>query len=59
MVRADAGFFRLEVVSDVVHHRFGGAAASTGTSTAALLGCCAYHLKDVLPLCPFYGSALH
>lgn len=33
----------------------GGVAASTGTSTAAMLACCAHHLTDVAPLLGLVG----
>ncbi|HMQ29976.1 MAG TPA: heavy-metal-associated domain-containing protein [Chloroflexaceae bacterium] len=36
----------------------GGVAASTGTSTAAMLACCAHHLADVLPIVGLSGAAL-
>lgn len=36
----------------------GGMAASTGTSTAAMLACCAHHLADVLPILGLSGTAL-
>ncbi len=36
----------------------GGMAASTGTSTAAMLACCAHHLVDVLPVLGLSGAAL-
>lgn len=36
----------------------GGVAASTGTSTAAMLACCAHHLVDVLPVIGLSGAAL-
>jgi YHS domain-containing protein len=32
------------------HAASGGVAASTGTSTAAMLACCAHHLADILPI---------
>ena len=35
-----------------------GVAASTGTSTTAMLACCAHHLADVLPIVGFSGAAL-
>jgi hypothetical protein len=36
----------------------GGVAASTGTSTAAMLACCAHHLTDVLAVIGLSGAAL-
>ena len=36
----------------------GGVAASTGTSTTAMLACCAHHLADVLPLIGLSGAAV-
>ena len=33
-------------------------AASTGTSTAAMLACCAHHLADALPLIGLSGAAV-
>lgn len=36
----------------------GGMAASTGTSTAAMLACCAHHLVDVLPIVGLSGAAI-
>jgi hypothetical protein len=36
----------------------GGVAASTGTSTAAMLACCAHHLADVLPIIGLSGAAV-
>jgi copper chaperone CopZ len=36
----------------------GGVAASTGTSTAAMLACCAHHLTDVLPVLGLSGAAV-
>ena len=36
----------------------GGVAASTGTSTAAMLACCAHHLGDILPLIGLSGAAI-
>ncbi|QIN84441.1 hypothetical protein GBA63_18670 [Rubrobacter tropicus] len=36
----------------------GGVAASTGTSTAAMLACCAHHLTDVLPIVGLSGAAV-
>ncbi|MCC6173853.1 MAG: heavy-metal-associated domain-containing protein [Chloroflexi bacterium] len=36
----------------------GGVAASTGTSTAAMLACCAHHVVDVLPVIGLSGAAL-
>jgi hypothetical protein len=35
-----------------------GVAASTGTSTAAMLACCAHHVADVLPVLGLSGAAL-
>ena len=36
----------------------GGVAASTGTSAAAMLACCAHHLADVLPIVGVAGAAV-
>lgn len=36
----------------------GGMALSTGTSTAAMLACCAHHLSDVLPIIGVSGAAV-
>lgn len=36
----------------------GGVAASTGTSTTAMLACCAHHLSDLLPLIGLSGAAI-
>lgn len=35
-----------------------GVAASTGTSTVAMLACCAHHLTDVLPILGLSGAAV-
>ncbi len=35
-----------------------GVAASTGTSTAAMLACCAHHLTEVLPIVGLSGAAI-
>jgi hypothetical protein len=35
-----------------------GMAASTGTSTAAMLACCAHHLTEVLPIIGLSGAAV-
>lgn len=35
-----------------------GVAASTGTSTAAMLACCAHHLAEVLPIIGLSGAAI-
>lgn len=40
------------------HAAAGGVAASTGTSTAAMLACCAHHLTDVLPIIGLSGAAV-
>ena len=37
--------------------RAGGVVASTGTSTGAMLACCAHHLADVLPVLGLSGAA--
>ena len=39
------------------HAAAGGVAASTGTSTAAMLACCAHHLADILPIVGAAGAA--
>jgi hypothetical protein len=36
----------------------GGVAASTGTSTAAMLACCAHHLTEILPILGLSGAAI-
>lgn len=36
----------------------GGMAASTGTSGAAMLACCAHHLADILPIVGLSGAAV-
>ena len=36
----------------------GGVATSTGTSTAAMLACCAHHLVDVAPVIGLSGAAI-
>jgi hypothetical protein len=41
-----------------VHAAAGGVAASTGTSTAAMLACCAHHLTDVLPILGLSSAAI-
>jgi hypothetical protein len=35
-----------------------GVAVSTGTSTAAMLACCAHHLVDILPIIGISGAAI-
>lgn len=40
------------------HAGAGGVAASTGTSTAAMLACCAHHLADILPIVGVSGAAI-
>lgn len=35
-----------------------GVAASTGTSAAAMLACCAHHLADLLPIIGLSGAAI-
>jgi len=40
------------------HAAAGGVAASTGTSTAAMLACCAHHLADILPIVGISGAAI-
>jgi hypothetical protein len=41
-----------------LHAAVGGVAASTGTSTAAMLACCAHHLVDVAPVIGLSGAAI-
>lgn len=41
-----------------LHARTGGVAASTGTSTVAMLACCAHHLTDVLAIFGLSGAAI-
>ena len=36
----------------------GGMAASTGTSAAAMLACCAHHLTEILPILGLSGAAV-
>ena len=36
----------------------GGVVASTGTSTVAMLACCAHHLVDILPIVGLSGAAI-
>lgn len=36
----------------------GGVVASTGTSTAAMLACCAHHLTEMLPIIGLSGAAV-
>lgn len=36
----------------------GGVTASTGTSTTAMLACCAHHLTDILPIVGLSGAAI-
>jgi hypothetical protein len=36
----------------------GGVVASTGTSSAAMLACCAHHLAEVLPIIGLSGAAI-
>jgi YHS domain-containing protein len=40
------------------HTAVGGVAASSGTSAAAMLACCAHHLADVLPTVGVAGAAV-
>lgn len=40
------------------HAGAAGVAASTGTSTAAMLACCAHHLADILPIVGLSGAAI-
>jgi YHS domain-containing protein len=40
------------------HSAVSGVAASTGTSAAAMLVCCAHHLADVLPIVGVAGAAV-
>ena len=40
------------------HTAVSGVAASTGTSAAAMLACCAHHLADVLPIVGVTGAAV-
>jgi hypothetical protein len=39
------------------HMTLGGVAASTGTSTAAMLACCVHHLADIVPIVGVAGAA--
>ncbi|MBI3978478.1 MAG: cation transporter [Chloroflexi bacterium] len=40
------------------HAGMGGVATSTGTSTTAMLACCAHHLTEVLPILGLSGAAI-
>jgi len=40
------------------HALAGGVMASAGTSTVAMLACCAHHLTDVLPILGLSGAAV-
>ena len=40
------------------HAATSGVAASTGTSAAAMLACCAHHLADLLPIIGLSGAAI-
>lgn len=40
------------------HAARSGVAASTGTSTAAMLACCAHHLTEILPIVGLSGAAI-
>ncbi len=40
------------------HAMAGGVAASTGTSTVAMLACCAHHLTDVFAIVGLSGAAI-
>lgn len=40
------------------HAATSGVAASTGTSAAAMLACCAHHLADILPIIGLSGAAI-
>jgi hypothetical protein len=41
-----------------LHAASGGVAASTGTSTVAMLACCAHHLTDVFAVLGLSGAAI-
>ncbi len=41
-----------------LHATVGGVAASTGTSTVAMLACCAHHLTDVFAIFGLSGAAI-
>jgi hypothetical protein len=41
-----------------LHATAGGVAASTGTSTVAMLACCAHHLTDVFAIFGLSGAAI-
>lgn len=41
-----------------VQMRAGGVAATTGTSTAAMLACCAHHLVDIAPILGLSGAVV-
>jgi hypothetical protein len=63
-VAAIAGGFGTQVGLFVYFRRMhvraaaGGVAASTGTSTAAMLACCAHHLVDVAPVLGLSGAVI-
>jgi hypothetical protein len=46
----------LRTLHQHIHTR--GVVASTGTSTTAMLACCAHHLTEVLPLIGLSGAAI-
>lgn len=52
------GYLRALRARAHTHAAAGGMAASTGTSTAAMLACCAHHVADVLPVLGLSGAAL-
>ena len=41
-----------------LHATAGGVAASTGTSTVAMLACCAHHLTEVFAIFGLSGAAI-
>ncbi len=51
-------FYHLRKVMHVKGHGGKAAAAGTGTSTVAIIACCAHHLTDVLPIIGLAGVAL-
>ena len=51
-------FHHIRSVARLKGHGGKAVAVGTGTSTAAMVACCAHHLADVLPIIGFAGAAL-
>lgn len=51
-------FYHIRNVMHVKGHGGKAAAAGTGTSTVAMVACCAHHLTDVLPIIGLAGVSL-